>query len=189
MAFNRNKVILYAVAGIILALTTITFIPTQTESHITTSISLEQISGYGIQIIKISEDNSQITHLVINIQSIEARIQDGEWVKVFSRTQLWDLLQETEKIFTIDMNLTGYSKIRLNIAPDNNTVTLRDGREIQLSVSSLPLEVDLIKLYDKNNLETELRLSLGQGTVSNYILPNLQIEITTNKLKAEIIDQ
>jgi hypothetical protein len=186
MAYNRNKVILYGVAGIILALVVLSFIPTRTETHITTSVSLTTIPDYGIQIIKMSEDNTQITNLVLNIQSIEAQTQDGAWVKISSTEQQWDIRQKTEKTITIDPNITGYSKLRINLATDN-PVTLSDGQITQLGAPSLPIEVDLSG--SSVNAGTQLRLSLGQGTASNYILPNLQIELSTNKLTAEIITQ
>ena len=189
MAYNRNKVIIYGIAGIVLALTILTFIPTRTETHITTSISLEQIPGYGIQTIKLSEENSEITYLVINIQSIEAQMPSDEWVKISTEETQWDLRQEIEKIFTINQNIAGYSKLRIYIASDGSSVTLADGREIQLSVPSLPLEIDLLKPYNIENGSIGLKLSLGQGTVSNYILPNLQIELSTNRITGEIIVQ
>ena len=70
MTYSRNKVIIYGVVGVIIALAILRFIPTGTETHIVTSVNLEPITGYGFQIVKISEDNSKITSLVINIQSI-----------------------------------------------------------------------------------------------------------------------
>jgi hypothetical protein len=189
MAYSRNKIIIYGIVGVILALSILTFIPTRPETHITTSVNLEPIPGYGLQIIKISEDNSEIKNLVISIQSIEAQTPDGEWVEISSKDQRWDLRQEVEKIFTINQNVTGYSKLRLIIASERSNVTLTNGREIKLNVSSLPLEVDLTTPYNKEGGETELKLSLSQGTVSNYILPNLRIELSTNKLTAETITQ
>jgi len=189
MAYNRNKVIIYGIAGIVLALTILTFIPTRTETHITTSVSLEQIPGYGIQTIKISEETSEITNLIIDIQSIEAQMTSGEWVKISQRRQKWDLRQEAEKIFTIQQNITGYSKLRLIIASDGGNVTLADGREIKLSVPSLPLEVELLEPYTLEIDNPGLKLSLSQGTVSNYLLPNLQIELSTNKITGEILAQ
>jgi len=186
MAYNRNKVILYGAVGIILALTVIAFIPTRTETHITTGVNLNAIPGYGIQIIKISEDSSQITHLVLYIQSIEAQMPDGEWATITQTGEQWDIRQEVEKIIPIDPDINGYSKVRLNIAT-NSTVTLGDGQEVQFGVPSIPIMVDLMESH--NNTGTEIRLLLSQGTGSNYMLPNLQIELSTSKLTAEIIDQ
>ena len=152
-------------------------------------MNLEPITGYGFQIVKISEDNSKITSLVINIQSIEAQSPDGEWVVISSEQQQWDIWRELEKTFTIDHNITGYSKIRLIIESDGSNVTLADGSEIELSVSSLPIEVDLLNSSSAGNAESQLKLSLGQGTASTYMLPNLQIELSTNKLTAEVLYQ
>ncbi len=186
MAYNRNKVIIYGITGIVLALTILTFIPTRTETHVTTSVSLEPIPGYGIQTIKISEEASEVTSLIIDIQSIEAQMPGGEWVKVSTREQRWDLRQELEKIFTVEQNITGYSKLRLIIASDGGNVTLADGREIKLSVSSLPYEVDLLNPYTLEIDNPMLKIILSQGTVSNYLLPNLQIELSTSRITGEI---
>jgi len=184
MAYNKNKVIIYGIAGILLALTILNFIPTHTETHVTTGVNMDEIPGYGIQIVKLSEDNIQITNLVLKIDSIEALQPDGEWVEIASNLQ-WDLWREVEKIIPIDQASTGYTKLRLNIAQDS-AVTLSDESEIQLGVPSQPLEIDL---DSSSGAGTGLRLSLSQGKVSNYILPSLQIEISTNRLTAEIIAQ
>jgi hypothetical protein len=189
MAYNRNRVVIYGITGILLALAIITFLPTSTETHIATSVSLEQIPGYGIQTVKISEGESAITNLVINIQSIEARMPSGEWVKISKREQQWDLRQEVEKIFIIDQNVTGYSKLRLVIASDGSSATLADGREIPLSVPSLPLEVDLQEPYDTGIDGSVLKLSQSQGTGSTHMLPALRIELSTNRITGEIVVQ
>ena len=84
MAYNRNKVIIYGATGIILALVILSFLPTRTETHISSSVSLEQIPGYGIQIVALSEDRVEISNLIINIDSIEAQIPNGEWVSIAS---------------------------------------------------------------------------------------------------------
>ncbi len=186
MAYNRNKVILYGVVGIILALAVLAFIPTRTETHITTSASMTTIPDYGIQIMKMSEDKSQITNLILNIQSIEAQTSDGAWVKISSTEHQWDIRQKAEKIIPIDQNIKGYTKLRINLAQDN-PVTLSDGQIIQLSAPPLPIEINLTESSNNTDAGTGLRLSLSQGTESNYILPNLQIELSTNKLTAEII--
>jgi len=189
MAYNRKKVIIYGLAGIVLALTILAFLPARTETHITTSVSLERIPGYGIQIIKISEEDIEITNLVVNIRSVEAQMPSGEWVSLSTSGQQWDLRQDLETTFTLDQNLTGYSKLRLVIVSDGSSVTLDDGREIDLSVPSLPLEVDLVRPYDAEVDGPVLRLSLGQGTGSTHVLPDLRIELSTNRITGEIVVQ
>jgi len=184
MAYNKNKVIIYGIAGILLALTILNFIPTHTETHVTTGVNLDEIPGYGIQIVKLSEDNIQITNLMLKIGSIEALQSNGEWVEIASNVQ-WDIWREIEKIIPVDQASVGYTKLRLNIAQDS-TVTLSDKSEIQLGVPSQPLEIDL---DPSSGTGTGLRLTLSQGKMSNYILPNLQIEISTNRLTAEITTQ
>jgi hypothetical protein len=50
-------VIAYGIIGIIAALTIITIIPIRTEVHVSTSLTLEEIPGYGFQVLMISEEN------------------------------------------------------------------------------------------------------------------------------------
>jgi hypothetical protein len=180
MAYNRNKVLLYGAAGIILALAVLAFIPARTEIHITTGVNMDIIPGYGFQIIKLSEDTTQLSHLVLNIQSIEAQMPSGEWHTITSDATQWDIHQEVEKIIPLDQSVSGYTKIRLNIAADS-PATLTDGSEIQLGVPSYPIIIDLTTPSTLG----DLKLQLSQGTVSNYMLPNLQVEISTVKLTAE----
>ena len=159
MAYNKNKVILYGSVGVILALIVLSFIPASQET--------------------------QISHLVLNIESIEAQMPSGEWFTITSNEIQWDLWQHVEKLIQIDQGIAGYSRIRLNIATDS-MVTLSDGQEIQLSVPSPPIEITIEPDY---NEWTGLKLVLSQGTLSNYLLPNLQIELSTHKLTGEIVDQ
>jgi hypothetical protein len=187
MAYSRNKVITYGIIGIILALAIITFIPTGKEAHIVTSLSLEEIPGYGFQIIRISEENIQVIHLILKITSVEALIHEGEWVEVSSNLE-WDLQQEIMKTFPVERTITGYQKIRLNFSQDSIAV-LVDGEEIQLGVPSLPMEVELSEPYSSDLVDPALKLSLGQGKGSNYNLPNIQLELSTTKLTGEIMEK
>ena len=189
MACNRNKVIIYGIIGIVIALTITTFLPTRKTINITTTINLENIPDYGLQTIKISEDNSKITNLVINVQSIEAQTLNGEWVKITNTENQWDLWQEPEKTFTLDQKVTGYSKLRLTITSNSSYVTLSDGRKTPLTTPSLPLEVSLLNPYNTEIEGASLKLSQSQGTASKHILPNLQVELFTHKIMGEIIAQ
>ncbi len=184
MSYNKYKPIIYGVIGIALALSILAFIPTTPQIRITTSVSLEIIPGYGIQTIKISEEATQLTNLILKITSIEAQMPNGEWVQITTEENQWDIRQETQKTFTINPAITGYTKLRLTITQSGSSATLKDGQTIQLGLPSQPLEIELPQPTESGNA---LRLSLSQGTVSTQILPNLQIEITTNKISGEIL--
>ena len=59
MAYDRNRILIFGGAGIaIAALLIIFFIPVKTEIHVGTSVSLQEIPGYGFQTIKISEEQA-----------------------------------------------------------------------------------------------------------------------------------
>jgi len=187
MAYNRNKVIIYGAAGIVLALAIIAFLPARSETHVVTGVSLELIQGYGLQTVKISEDTVGIESLVIDVDSIEAQMPSGEWIEI-SDGGLWDIWRELEKTYAIETDVLGYSRIRLFFDSDGSSVTLADGSMVQLGISSIPLEIDLQEPYVGESTDVGLRLSLGQGTGSNYVLPDLMIELGTSKLSAEIVE-
>jgi hypothetical protein len=187
MAYSRKKVLAFGIVGVMLALSIITFLPTRRDLYVTTSVSLEEIPGYGIQIVRISGQKVQITNLLLRISSVEAQKESGEWVEICSNLE-WDLQQEIVKTFKVIESIKGYNRIRLNIS-QNSSAALEDGGEVTLGVPSLPLELQLSELYSGTHTEPALRLSIGQGRGSNYILPNLQVEVSTSKLTAEIVDQ
>ncbi len=186
MTYNKNKPIIYGIIGIALALTILTFIPTTQETHITPSISLDQIPGYGIQTIKISEQTTQLTHLILNIASIQAQTPSGEWITITTQQQQWDIHQETQKTFTLNQDITDYTQLRLNITPEGSSATLQDGQPIQIGLPSFPIEIQLTPANENSGV---LKLSLSQGTSSTQILPNMQLEVTTIKLTGEITPQ
>ena len=68
-------------------------------------------------------------------------------------------------------------------------MSLENGDILPLGVSSIPLEVNLQAPIIGDAERFELKLNLSQGTVANYILPNAQIEISTNKITGEILIQ
>ena len=187
MAYNRNKLIVYGAAGIVIALAVLAFLPTRTETNVATGVSLELIQGYGFQTVKISEDAVAIESLVIDVDGIEAQMPSGEWLRI-SDGGSWDIWSELEKTYAIETHVLGYSRIRLFFDPDGSSVTLADGSMVQFGVSSIPLEINLKEPYVGESTDVDLRLSLGQGTGSNYVLPDLMIELGTSKLSAEIVE-
>lgn len=185
--YSKNKVILYGAVGVLVALSIIVFLPARTETHVGTGVSLELIPGYGFQTVKISEDAVAIESLVIEVDGIEAEMPSGEWLRI-SDGGSWDIWSELEKTYAIETDVLGYSRIRLSFDSDGSSVTLADGSVVQLGVSSAPLEIDLQEPYVGESTDLVLRLSLGQGTGSNYVLPDLMIELGTVRLTAEIVE-
>ena len=190
MAFINNKVIIYGAAGVILALLVITLLPTQTETHIATGVNLNFLPEYGIQVVKISEEALEISNLVISIPYVDAKDERGEWIRITSEETQWDIRQNITKTIYFDQSVSGYSQLRFVLAGgiDKSYVRLEDGQVLQLGVSSIPFEVNLITPEDASEAY-EIRLSLSQGAASNYILPDTWIEISTNKITGEIIAQ
>ncbi|MBD3172539.1 hypothetical protein GF326_08710 [Candidatus Bathyarchaeota archaeon] len=187
MAYNRNNVIIYGAAGIVLALTILAFLPANTHTHVAADVNLELIQGYGFQTVKISEDAVEIESLIINVESIEAQMTSGEWVEI-SMGGTWDIWSELEKSYPLDDVVYGYSRIRLNFTSDDSSVTLSDGRVVQLDVLLIPLEIDLLEPYVGESNDLMVRFSLDQGTGSNIVLPDLMIELGTSRLTAEIVE-
>jgi hypothetical protein len=191
MAYDNKKVIIYGIVGVLLALSVIIFLPTHTETHLAPSVNLQLLQEYGIQATKISETPVKISNMILNIPLIEAKNQDDEWVQISTDEQRWDLWKEVEKTFEFNQSITGYSKIRFYIASgiDKSYVSLENGDILPLGVSSIPLEVNLHAPINEDTEGFELKLILSQGTMANYILPNAQIEISTNKITGEILIQ
>lgn len=188
MAYDRKKILAYGTIGVIIALAVIAFIPVNEEVHVSTYITLDQIPGYGLQFVKVSEDQTDLTHVSITIHTVEAQLLNGEWVKVSENDIIWDLIRETQISFELDSEeiLPGkYSKIRFYISGDLNksNVTLSDDQVIPLTLHTNPVEVDIPEIDIVEGMdELSLTLTVGSGISSTHVIPGYHIEILTNKL-------
>jgi hypothetical protein len=192
MAFNSKKVLVYGAAGVILALVVVMFIPAYEKIQINPYVTFDQIPGYGFQIVKVSEKEISLTHLDITIHRIDVQLLGGEWTPILEIESTWDLIQERQKSFDIQLSglETGtYSKVRLFIAvdPEKTSATYSNNRELSVSVMMNPIEVEVSEfVVSDGTSEAVLTLYSGPGISSNHVFPDYQIEISSSKLSGEV---
>lgn len=191
MAYDRKKVLAYGIAGVIIALIILVFIPVNKQVNINPYINLEHIPGYGLQYIKVSAEQANLNHIYVTIHTIEIKQPNGEWAKISNKETLWDIIMETEKkleISTDSLSPGTYSKIRFYIAEsiEKSNATLSDGQIIPLGIGANPVEVELTETTINGVDEHSLTLTIGPGVVSNQILPDYHIAIATVKLGGEL---
>ncbi|MFC1804171.1 DUF4382 domain-containing protein [Thermoproteota archaeon] len=188
MAYDRKKVMTYGAIGIIIALIVIMFIPVNEQVNVNPYVTLEQIPEYGLQYIKVSEEQADLTHIYLTIHTIEAQLPSGEWVQISNTETQWDLIQETQKTLEINTDALSpgkYSKIRFYIAADldKSNATLSDNQIISLSLQDNPFVVEITETeIDEGVDELSLTLTIGPGIVSNQMLPGYHIAIATSRL-------
>lgn len=188
MAYDRKKVLTYGAAGIIIALIVVVFIPINEQVNVNPYVTLDQIPGYGLQYIKVSEEQADLTHMYITIHTVETQLPNGEWVQISNSEVQWDLVQEPQKSFEINsesLSSGKYSKIRFYIAAglDKSNATLSDNQIIQLSLQDNPFEVEITETeFDEGVGGLSLTLTVGPGLVSNQMLPDYHITIATSPL-------
>ena len=192
MAFERKKIITYAGAGVIIALIVIVFIPVNETVSVNPYVSLDQIPDYGLQYIKVSGEQADITHIYLSIHTVEARLPSGEWVHISDREILWDIIQEPEKMFEInidDLSPGTYSRIRFYVAADSGktNATLSNNLVIPLGLQTNPFELEITETeIPLGIVDGSLTLRIGSGIVSNQMLPDYHIIIGTSKIGGEI---
>jgi hypothetical protein len=191
MAYDKNKVIKYGAAGIIIAALVLLFLPVQEQITISPYVSLEQVPGYGLQYVKISEEQADLRDLIITIEQVETQQPNSEWAKISNGETSWNIIQEIHKTFamdTSDLSPGTYSKIRLVIAQglEYNKATLSNDMTITVN-APIYLEIDVPEFTVETGLtELTLSLSLGQGIASNHMLPQYHISIGSTRLQAEV---
>ena len=79
MAYDRRKIISFGVGGVAIAVILIlAFLPVRIEVGINPTVALQEISGYGFQIVKISEEQANVVHLNVTLDRFEIRQTDGD---------------------------------------------------------------------------------------------------------------
>ncbi len=147
MAYDRNRILIFGGAGIaIAALLIIFFIPVETEIHVATSVSLQEIPGYGFQTVKISEEQADVVHLNITLGGFEVQGADGEWTGIsVPGTVSFNLLRDLETIITADANgfiLGRYVAVRFQVLGglEHTNATLTNGEVIPVDVPYFKVE-------------------------------------------------
>ena len=195
MAYDRNRVLTFGAAGIaIAALLILAFIPAQKEIGINPMVALQVIPGYGLQIVKMSEEQADVAHLNVTLDGFEVRQADGDWteIEVSGGSVSFDLLSARETSFNAHvegLDAGSYSAVRFRVIRglEFTNATLSSGDVIGVDVPSLKVEFTT-QAFEIGEGSESLRIKLrtGSGLLSNYMLPELHLAMGTMKIMIDI---
>ncbi len=195
MAYDRNRILIFGGAGILIAaLLIIFFIPVKTEIHVATSLSLQEIPGYGFQTIKISEEQADVIHLNLTLGGFEVQGADGEWTGIsVPRTVYFNLLRDPETTITAEasgLEPGSYSAVRFQILGglEYANATLTNSEVVPVDVPYFKVEYSTAEFKIGEDTEgLSLVLRRGSGQLGNYMLPDYHISTGTMKVEVEAI--
>lgn len=192
MAYTRNKILLYGAIGIVMAsLLIILFMPVQEETSVYPVVGLQEIPGYGFQIVKISEQFSELTSLNITLHDFEIRRSDGSWesIEISGGLVSFNLLEAREKSFSALINglETGsYDAIRFSFVRGLQSVnaTLDNGDVVNVDVPENKVELTTSPSLIENSMgNLTIILQKKSGVLSNYIGSNYHVSLSTLKIE------
>ncbi len=194
MAYERNRVLTFGAVGIIAALLILAFIPARKEIGISPMVALQEIPGYGFQIVKMSEEQAGVAHLNVTLDGFEVRQADGDWaeIEVSGGSVSFDLLRARETSFNAQvegLDAGSYSAIRFRVIRGLGftNATLSSGDVIGVDVPSLKVEFTTQAFEIGEGTEGLLiDLRTGSGLLSNYMLPELHLALGTMKIEIDI---
>jgi hypothetical protein len=195
MAFNRNRVLMFGATGIVIAaLLILVFIPTQKEIGINPMVALQEIPGYGFQIVKMSEEQADLVHLNVTLDGFEVRQADGDWaeIEISGGRVSFDINRVREVYFTadaVDLEAGSCNAIRFHVVRglESTNATLSSGDVIGVDVPSLKVEFTTLTFEIGEGTESLLiDLRTGSGLLSNYMMPKLHLSLGTLKLEIDV---
>ena len=191
MAYARNRVLVFGVAGIVIAaLLILVFIPAQREIGLKPSVALQEIPDYGFQIVKMSVEQVDVAYLYVTLDGFEVRRADGDWaeLEIPGGSISFDLLRVREISFDAlveCLDAGNYSAIRFRVVQglEFTNATLSSGEVIGVDVPSFKVELTMPTFEKADGMESllvELRTEPGQ--LSNYMLPKLHLALGTIRI-------
>jgi len=195
MAYDRNRVLMFGATGIVIAaLLILVFIPAQKEIGINPMVVLQEIPGYGFQIVKMSEEQADLVHLNVTLDGFEVRQADGDWaeIEISGGRVSFDINRVREVSFTADVGALeagSYSAIRFRVIRglEFTNATLDNGDVIGVDVPSLKVEFTTSAFEVAGGTESLLLdLQTGSGALSNYMMPQLHLSLGTLKLEIDV---
>ena len=193
MAYDRNRILIFGGAGIVIAaLLIIFFIPVETEIHVSPTVALQEIPGYGFQTVKISEEQIDVIHLNLTLGGFEVQGANGEWTGIIvPGTVSFNLLRDPETTITADasgLEPGSYAAVRFQVLGglEYTNATLTNGDVVTVDVPYFKVEF-ATEVFEIGG-ETEglsLVLRRGSGGLANYMLPDYHISTGTMKVEVE----
>ena len=195
MAYDRNRILIFGGAGIaIAALLIIFFIPVETEIHVVTSVSLQEIPGYGFQTVKISEEQADVIHINLTLAGFEVQGADGEWTGISVPGMVsFNLLRSPETTIMADANGLepgSYTAVRFQILGglEYTNATLTNGDVVPVDAPYFKVEYATEEFEIGEETEgLSLVLRRGSGRLANYMLPDYHISMGTMKIEVTVI--
>ena len=191
MAYSNRKIALFGTAGVaIAAILILAFAPVREEVGIGTMVALQEIPGYGFQVVKMGEGQADVVHLNVTLDGFEARRQDGGWTELTGGSVSFNMLRDREISFNAQagsLDAGSYTAVRFRVVRgiEDSNATLSNDDVIGVDVPSLKVEMGTSPFevsVDTESLLIDLRI--GSGLLSNYMLPDLHLSLGT--LKVEI---
>ena len=195
MAYNRNRVITFGAAGIaIAALLILVFIPAQKDIGINPMVALQVIPDYGFQIVKMSEEQTDLAQLNVTLDGFEVKLADGDWVEIeiSGGSVSFDLLRARETSINalvegLDAGIYSVVRFRVVRGLEFTNATLRSGDFIGVDVPSLKVEFTTQAFEIGEGTESlHIKLRSGSGLLSNYMLPELHFALGTMKIEIDV---
>lgn len=190
LAYDRNRVLLFGAAGVaIAALLILAFIPARQEIGISPIVALQGIPGYGLQVVKIGEEQSGIVHLNITLEGFEVRRADGVWAEVSGSRVSLDIRRVREASFTAGiggLDTGSYTAIRFSVVRglEFTNATLDRGDIIGVDIPDLKVEVGTSTFeVGEGTVSLLVDLRTGSGTLSNYVTPLYHVALETLRLE------
>jgi hypothetical protein len=191
MAYSYRKIALFGAAGVaVAALLILVFTPVREEVGIGTMVALQEIPGYGFQVVKIGEGQADVVHLNVTLDGFEAKRQDGGWTELTVGSVSFNMLRDREISFNTQagsLDAGSYSAVRFRVVHglEETNATLSNGDVIEVDVPSLKIETATVPFeVDADTESLNIDLSVGSGILSNYMLPDLHLSLGT--LRVEI---
>ena len=191
MAYSSRKIVLFGAAGVVIAaLLILVFAPVREEVGFNTMVALQEIPGYGFQIVKLGEGQADVVHLNVTLDGFEARRQDGGWTELTVGSVSFNMLRDREISFNAQagsLDAGSYTAVRFRVVRgfEDSNATLSNDDVIGVDVPSQKVEIETSPFevsVDTESLLIDLRI--GSGLLSNYMLPDLHLSLGT--LKVEI---
>jgi hypothetical protein len=191
MAYSSRKIVLFGAAGVVIAaLLILVFAPVREEVGVNTMVALQEIPGYGFQIVKLGEGQADVVHLNVTLDGFEARRQDGGWTELTVGSVSFNMLRDREISFNAQagsLDAGSYTAVRFRVVRglEDSNATLSNDDVIGVDVPSQKVEIETSPFevsVDTESLLIDLRI--GSGLLSNYMLPDLHLSLGT--LKVEI---
>ena len=195
MAYDRKKVLTFGAAGIaIAALLILAFLPAQKEIGIDPMAVLQEIPGYGFQILKISEEQSSVVHLYVTLDGFEVRLAEGEWaeIEISGGRVSFDINRAREVSFAAEaggLDVGSYDAIRFRVVRglEFTNATLDDGDVIGVDVPDSKVEFTTSTFEIGEGTESlMIKLRTGSGLLSSYMLPQYHMSLGTLRLEFDI---